>query len=135
MQSADLIQLVTRKRWMEYLATLFAPQVERRGRRREYRYDIGRGDVTIVYYADPRRQHRVIADTVPLLQLSPGGLMLRTYQELQPGLGVAMQLTLDQEQFALLGVIRHCTQTVGGFKVGVELSFSDVRRSHSDPFH
>ena len=58
-----------------------------------------------------------------LLQVSVGGLTVRTGEEIAADTPVDLRVQLNDELLFCKGATCHCTQTVGGFKVGIRLIF------------
>ncbi len=58
-----------------------------------------------------------------LNNVSNSGLMLKGETELTPGTRLVAEINPDGVPFYVAGVVMHCTQTVGGFKIGVNLQF------------
>jgi hypothetical protein len=63
--------------------------------------------------------------TMTVLDISAGGLMLRSFEPLKRGVGVGLALSLGDDEAWLQGYVMHCTPMLGGHKVGVELYFAD----------
>ena len=60
-----------------------------------------------------------------LVYASQEGVMVKNRGRIPARTPVWMEITLADDVFALLGQVAHCTQTVGGYKVGIELQFPD----------
>jgi hypothetical protein len=58
-----------------------------------------------------------------LLNISPGGLMVKQREPIAGQTRVLVKIACDEGELALAGRVAHCTQTVDGYKVGVELLF------------
>jgi hypothetical protein len=58
-----------------------------------------------------------------VLEISEGGVMLRARRELRTYTRLTIEWPDGELFFALSGSVKHCTGTVGAFKVGVELDF------------
>lgn len=56
--------------------------------------------------------------------ISSGGLGLKVRQRLQPGASV--RVTLDEGEEFVIGRVRHCSEALGGFLVGIEFRVSGV---------
>jgi hypothetical protein len=56
-----------------------------------------------------------------VLNLSREGVMLRSDVEIRPRTRLTIEWSEDDQVLTLPGVVRQCTQTVGAFKVGIEL--------------
>ena len=53
--------------------------------------------------------------------ISAGGLGLKVRQRLQPG--AIVRVTLDEGGESVTGRVRHCSEALGGFYVGIEFIF------------
>jgi hypothetical protein len=60
-----------------------------------------------------------------VLNISPTGLMIKLFHKLTCGTRVVLRATIDEEDVLLHGRVIHCTATVGGFKLGIELEFAE----------
>ena len=60
-----------------------------------------------------------------VLDASTTGIMIRQREEMDVGTLVIVRAVLDDQDVAIAGQVMHCTQTVGGYKVGIELHFLD----------
>lgn len=58
-----------------------------------------------------------------LNNVSNSGMMLKGDTELTPGTRLVAEVNPDGVPFYVAGVVMHCTQTVGGYKIGVNLQF------------
>lgn len=59
------------------------------------------------------------------LNVSRRGVLLRVRERIADHTPVVVQMMLVDERIVLLGRVTHCTETVGGFKIGIELRFAD----------
>jgi len=114
------LETPTRQRWREVLSQY--ADVEQCGQRRNNeRYYIALGSVKLAFEEDGAPVER----TGRVLNASDGGLMIKQYQDVPSDTQLQIEATIGEESFALAGRVAHCTQTVGGFKVGIELKFPD----------
>lgn len=109
-----------RERWRRLVArhAEAQPQDCRRGNERHY---IGFGSARLWFEEQGVRQER----TGNLLNVSDGGLMLKQYKEIPIGVTLTLEVLIGDEALQVRGRTAHCTQTLGGYKVGVELEFDD----------
>lgn len=112
---------LSRDRWLEIFSRHISPDVEPAIRRKSRRYGLEFGVARLQYLEDGTPLNR----TVPLLQISAEGLMVKSRKPIQAYTPLRMEVTLDDDTFALNGRVLHCTQTVGSYKVGIELRFPD----------
>jgi hypothetical protein len=114
---------LTREEWRELLRALVEGEIEPLRKRRSRRYDIYGGEVRISAVTDPP-DSRVFKRTVGILNVSLTGMMLKTYSEFPTGVDVALDVRLGEHRFWAAGRVKHCSQTLGGYKIGVELIFA-----------
>jgi hypothetical protein len=112
-------KITARKRWEELLARYpEAPAPEHR--RTSPRRDSGGDRVELTFERDGQAAVR----GGRLLNASSEGVMIGQREELAPGTAVRLHVMLGEVAARLDGRVIHCTQTVGGFKVGIQLLFS-----------
>jgi hypothetical protein len=91
-------------------------------RRKHVRLDADLGTVRLAF--DKRGVPTV--RTGRLLNASSDGVMIRLQEHLEHGATVLMQMTLADQPVVLVGRVNHCTETVGAFKIGIELQFTSA---------
>lgn len=117
---------VSRGEWVAILSRMVKPTIEPMRKRKYRRYPVeppASGEARIRFRPARDPATKPVVRSGPLLDVSPTGLMVKIYGELPVGVPVTVQITLEGLQLALRGRIVHCTNTLGGFKVGVELQF------------
>jgi hypothetical protein len=117
---------VTRGEWVAILDRVVRPEIEPLPRRKYRRYSIeapSYGEARLIFRPARNPGAKPAIRSGPLLDISPAGMMVKMYSELPIGLHVAVQVMLDGARVALRGRVVHCTNTLGGFKVGIELQF------------
>ncbi|HSW45778.1 MAG TPA: PilZ domain-containing protein [Phycisphaerae bacterium] len=122
---ADLADLkpMTRDRWIEIVEQSGDPKMESRDRRQNPRYNAGTV-VTLVFDPEQGSEKAPRELTSSVLDISPTGMMLRCHWEIPHDTPVGIKWYQENDVEALSGIVRHCTSTVGAFKVGIELRFS-----------
>ena len=60
-----------------------------------------------------------------VLDASTTGIMIRQREEVDVRTLVIVRAVLDNQDITIAGQVMHCTQTVGGYKIGIELRFLD----------
>lgn len=90
--------------------------------RNETRWFVQTGTVEICYH-NPRDEVRSLVARIQ--NVSDQGLMLRTDDPIPENTPVLMRVELEGESALLCGMIRHCSMTVGGYKLGIRLLFDD----------
>jgi hypothetical protein len=110
-----------RDRWLEILSRCVSPEIEPPVRRKSRRYGVESGVVRLLYQDEGVPVER----TAPLREISTDGLMVKSHRRMQVGTAVWMTVTLENATFALVGRVAHSTQTVGGYKIGIRLTFPE----------
>lgn len=114
--------------WMAVLYRHFPLEQEpvyRRAYQREFRrYDTYSGAASLEYMQDAGGGARkMVRRWGAVLDVSPRGLMVRLREQVRESTPVQLEIALENEVVHAQGIVRHCTQTVGGYKVGIELCF------------
>ncbi|MBI5763420.1 MAG: PilZ domain-containing protein [Planctomycetes bacterium] len=113
-------ELLTEHRWRQFLAVRVAADFERGTRRSWRRYPIV-GEVKAQYQIDDQPRKR----SWDILSGSARGLTIRSDEEVPLGTKIALQIHLEEGAFPAAAVVKHCTQTVGGYKLGIQFVFAD----------
>ncbi len=115
------IEIPTRQRWTELLAQLGESEKPdyRRSNQRSY-VQFGAAKLSF-----DDEQGTPVVRTGRLLNASDDGLMVKQYESIPDETELRVEATIGDEVFALTGRVIHATQTVGGFKIGIELRFTD----------
>jgi hypothetical protein len=116
-QQTRLLDEIT---WRMILNHQVASDFENKSYRRWRRYPAD-GEVKVEYVVDDQTRKR----TWDILQIAAGGLTVRAGEEVAQDTLLNLQINLDGNPIRARGTTRHCTQTVGGFKLGIKLVFSD----------
>jgi hypothetical protein len=114
---------LSREVWIDLLArAIQAPQTEPPVRRRSRRYNVCLGGAWRLVY---QKAGRLVELGVRLLNASADGVMLLCRSEVPVRIPAVVAFTSAAEgEYMLTGEVRHCTSTVGGHKVGVQLHFA-----------
>ncbi len=115
------IEIPTRQRWTELLAK-FAESERSDSRRGNQRSYVQFGAAKLSFDDE---QGTPTGRTGRLLNASDSGLMVKQYESIPEETEVAVEATIGDEVFALTGRVVHTTETLGGFKIGIELRFAD----------
>lgn len=118
---SEQVTTISRERWQRILTRYVTPEFEPPIRRHSRRHGVEFGVVRLQYQENGESIDR----TVTLLQVSEGGVMVRSHKPIKSRIRLRMDITLENDTVSLSGQVSHCTQTVGGYKVGIELSFRD----------
>ena len=109
-----------RDRWRGLVAR-HAEATPREHRRRNQRHYVEFGSVTLRFL----EKGQPVEKTGKLLNVSRGGLMLKQYQEIDIGTKLQIDVLAGDDALTVAGRVAHCTETLGGFKVGVKLEFEE----------
>ncbi len=115
-----LAEKTSRKDW-EALVTLHPKQSFTEHRRHNGWRSPAMGSARLVFKQQDGRPE-VRAGRV--LNISPGGVQIWQAEDINWGTEVVVQVRVAERDMLLFGRVAHCTEAVGGFKVGVELQFS-----------
>ena len=120
--STDTVILLSRADWCAWIAHVPAPAHEIGAKRRAVRRALTHGPVELRYTAEghPSRQLGWI------MEVSDAGLMVRCPQPVPAQTPVEVTWEDANARFGVRGVIIHCTETVGGFKLGVQLQLPET---------
>ena len=119
MHAPEQLATLSRDRWLEVLADHVTPETEPPIRRMSDRSRVEFGVARLLY-----REDGVAVDrTITLLQVSAEGLMAKSPKPVPGATRLRVEVTLGDSVLALIGQVAHCTQTVGSYKVGIQLVF------------
>jgi hypothetical protein len=110
--------------WRTILNHQVASDFERHSHRRWRRYPAN-GEVKAEFAVDGQPRKR----TWDILQIAAGGLTVRAGEEIDQDTPVKLQINLDGNPVIARGVTRHCTQTGGGYKLGIKLIFGQENQT------
>lgn len=110
-------ETATLERWRQYVTENGDGEMSRQVKRGEPRVDVfGAAEIETQAEGSVR---------CSVLEISTHGLMMRSRTRLPPSTAVVVTAYLGDESFALTGSVVHCTQTVGAFKIGIQLDPGD----------
>jgi hypothetical protein len=127
MQPASRTEMMlSREAWTDLLTHgSRAPEVEPPVRRRSRRY--GAAALGTGWRILHQKGHKALELRGKLTNASAEGVMLFCRSEVPRHAPVLVAFTsFAGDECAVGGEVRHCTGTVGGYKVGVQLHFSDA---------
>lgn len=119
MASTTQAQYTTLEEWTDFLSRAVDARHEPLKRRKHRRYPFD-GYVTIRGEYDGVSFKQIWT----LRQVSLEGLMVLARHEMPLWIAVTIVLKWNNREYLLRGATCHCTQTVGGYKVGIQLQFS-----------
>jgi hypothetical protein len=108
--------------WKHVLARYVVPEMGSEWRRRTIRYPLC-GEIR----AAIRHPDGIMNRELALREVSVSGVMARYHQRLPESAPVRMEVRIGEYWLAVLGEIVHCTETIGGYKVGIRLHFPELR--------
>ena len=108
----------TRGEWLAFVKRQLEPLTRRAPHRNEERMPFV-CEVILV----PGGEGAGVRRRLMLINISNSGLMLKGETEIEEGIEALIEINPDGKPFHVVGVVRHCTQTLGGFKIGVNLRF------------
>lgn len=114
------VHTVSRPRWCELIAS-YPPTQSSEYRRKHTRRDVLLGAVQLAFELGGKPTLRSGA----LLNASPTGVLVKQRDRIPYGTTVLVKVLIASDTILLLGRAIHCTQTVGGYKLGIELQFPD----------
>jgi hypothetical protein len=112
------IETTTREAW-EKLVDRYAGQMGREFRREHGRRNTSTGSVKLAF----EREGKPVKRTGNLLEFSWEGVQIKQREEITVSTLVLMHVMLSEGEATLAGRVVHCTDTLGGFKVGIQLLF------------
>jgi len=120
MTTVDFSPALTNDQWNELLTRVVAPELGKNLRRGTRRYPII-GEAKLTFEKDGKTYRR----TFDVINVSRGGMTLKGYDEVKADTVIDVKITLGPHVAPLKAKVVHCTGTLGGFKVGVEILFKD----------
>ena len=118
----------TREEWLEIIEN---NQLDRRSERRrtQPRIPVPPRQISLAFELAGRPVKelagRPVKDNGTIVNISSGGIMFKRSRPIRDGLHVVLRVQLPEGLALLHGDIAHCTQTMGGYHIGVELMFDD----------
>lgn len=109
---------ISYEEWQALLTRLVSPEFEPQLRRTFRRYPAS-GEVKARWQVDAAQYKR----TWRVLEVSSQGLTLKCHEEIPIDTILDMMVNLDGKPLSARAHVVHCTQTLGGFKVGVQMFF------------
>jgi hypothetical protein len=110
----------TRGRWLKALQETVSAEFEPVYRRRQRRYAVvGEVRVSGKLEGEPFRR------TWPLIEASSDGLTAKGSEEIRLGVEFDVVVQISDDPITARGRTVHCTQTLGGYKIGILLEFPD----------
>ncbi len=119
------VRPLSRSQWEQALRRLDLLPGPDNARRRHPRYGVAYGEVQIEFHPDNDPSLPTVRRSAPIYDISAGGLMARCLRPIPPATAVRLHVTIDDRDVLLVGRVRHSTQTIGGYRVGIELIFED----------
>jgi hypothetical protein len=109
---------LSRSRWMAFIAEHGGLPDRLPLKRGGPRQTVGFGVAVLTFDGD----RGPVSRTLPLLNVSPTGVMVKGQRRLPVHTKVRIELLVGDQTHELCGRVAHSTQTVGGYKIGIELN-------------
>lgn len=106
--------------WRRFLEQAVISKSMQNVRRKHKRYDV-EGELKVRFVQCRKEYTR----TWSLLQLSYGGVTAKANNEVPIDLTVEMGINVGGHLLGARGSVSHCTETLGGYKVGIQLEFQE----------
>jgi hypothetical protein len=110
--------VTTREEWWKVFSDFAVAEQEPHYRRRSRRYPC-EGEIKVEGEVDDEPFKQIWK----ILQVSEGGLMARSPREVPLETRVTVFWRRNERNLMMSGRVIHCTQTIGGYKVGIRLAF------------
>ena len=124
-QQQSELRPITRGQWLKAVDDLGGDLKEPRGSRTHRRHQT-QGAARLSSPPDANNSGNWIHARARVVGISAGGISLRSEQVIPVDSHVDLELYLaGDDAFTLSGTVVHCTQSVSGFSVGIELLFPD----------
>ena len=114
---------ITQEQWIEIVARNSAKPVRTHVAREHTRYWPQSGIAKLVFTLPFGTQTVPVVRTCPILDISNGGLAVKSEQVVPVRTGLGMDVDLEGEPLLMMGTVARCTSTVGGYQIGIELVF------------
>ena len=126
---------ITREQWAGVVARNKCKPVRPHGRRQHERFCPAMGTVKLVFTLPNGPRSVPVVRTVPILDISEGGLAVKSDTMVPLRTGVGLDVDLEEQPLLMMGKVARCTSTIGGYQIGIELVFpepaSDGARSEN----
>ncbi len=109
-----------RERWRQILTRVGGVGDELDARRTNARFPID-GEVKVTFAEEGDSHHR----TLKMLNISCDGITAKGNNEIPEGTHLRVELDFDNITLNSDGEVIHCTDTLGGFKIGIRLALQD----------
>jgi hypothetical protein len=114
---------ITRGQWIEAVARNSARAIRPHHRRKHNRFFPPMGTAKLVFTMPGGAKTLPVVLTAPILDISDGGLAVKTESMIIQKTGVGLDVNLEGRQMFLMGSVARCTSTIGGYEIGIELVF------------
>ncbi len=120
---------ITREQWAVVVSRNNDTPVRAHRRRQHERFCPAIGTVKLVFTLPVGTRLVPVVRTLPILDISEGGLAVKSETVVPLRTGVGLDVNLEGQPLLLMGKVARCTSTIGGYQIGIELIFP---RSASD---
>ena len=110
----------TNEQWNTAIAEMVNAEFEPRCCRSLRRYTVD-GEIKVTGQVDGEP----VSEAWDLHQVSLAGLSARSSREIPEGARLKLEVHINGQVLRVRGKVKHCTQTLGGYKVGIQLLFDE----------
>ncbi len=115
---------ITREHWAGVVSRNNCKPVRPHGRREHERFCPAMGTVKLVFTLPKGTGVVPVVRTLPILDISAGGLAVKSETMVPLRTGVGLDVNLEGQPLLMMGKVARCTSTIGGYQIGIELVFS-----------
>lgn len=114
---------ITREQWIEIVARNSVTPVRSHTAREHPRFWPQTGIAKLVFTIPCGTQTVPVVRTCLILDISNGGLAVKSEQVVPVRTGVGIDVDMEGELLLLMGKVARCTSTIGGYEIGIRLVF------------
>ena len=116
---------ITREQWAGVVARNNCKPVRPHERRQHERFCPVMGTVKLVFTVPKGTRDVPVVCTLPILDISDGGLAIKSDTMVTLRTGVGLDVDLEGKSLLMMGKVARCTSTIGGYQIGIELIFPE----------
>ncbi len=114
---------ITREQWAGVVSRNNCTRVRPHGRRQHERFRPPMGSAKLVFTLSTGARTVPVVRTLPILDISEGGLAVKSETMVPLRTGVGLEVNLEGQPLLMMGQVARCTGTIGGYQIGIELIF------------
>lgn len=119
--SSNEFQTITQQQWIDRITAHVDPDFETLLNRKQARYPLKFGTAKLTF----QDGDKPVCLSCRLLDVSATGVMVKAHRQIAVHTPIWADLTVNDEQISVAGRVVHATATVGGYKLGMKLTFTD----------